>query len=103
LIPFRLGGPNFVLSSDEHSMWAATRYFFLHQDNELDEATILASMTQKELTPLLRLKSSYDNSYPGIVLEEDGSLTILYYSSTLDTTSNIYITRVRSIASLEMK
>lgn len=97
VIPFRLGGPNFVLSHDEHSMWAATRYFFLHQDNELDEATILASMTQKELTPLLRLKSSYDNSYPGIVLEEDGSLTILYYSSTLDTTSNIYITRVLPI------
>lgn len=103
VIPFRLGGPNFVLSHEEHSMWAATRYFFLHQDNELDEATILASMTQNELAPLLRLKSSYDNSYPGIVLEEDGSLTILYYSSTLDTSSNIYITRVLPIDSFEKK
>lgn len=97
VIPFRLGGPDFVISHDENNMWAATRYFFLHEDNELDEATIFASMTENELTPLLRLKSSYDNSYPGIVLEEDGSLTILYYSSTMDSTdsrSNIYITRV---------
>lgn len=94
VIPFRLGGPNFVISDNQHSMWAATRYFFLHEDNQLDEATILASMTQNGLTPLLRLRSRYDNSYPGIVLEEDGSLTILYYSSTLDSTSNIYITRV---------
>lgn len=102
VIPFRLGGPNFVLSHDEHLMWAATRYFFLHRDNKLDEATILASMTQNELTPLLRLKSSYDNSYPGIVLEGDGSLTILYYSSTLDA-SSIYITRIIPLASLLIK
>ncbi|HEY4832117.1 MAG TPA: hypothetical protein VIH61_06105 [Waddliaceae bacterium] len=94
VIPFRVGGPNFVFSHDEHSMWAATRYFFLHQDNQLDEATIFASMSQKELTPLLRLKSNYDTSYPGIVLEEDGSLTVLYYSSTLDATSSLYITRI---------
>lgn len=99
VIPFRVGGPNFVFSHDEHSMWAATRHFFLYPDNELDEATILASMSQKELTPLLRLKSSHDNSYPGIVLEEDGSLTILYYSSSLDATSSLYITRIFPVGS----
>lgn len=56
---------------------------FYHQDNELDEATIIASMTQNELTPLLRLKSSYDNSYPGIVLEEDGHCFIKYPKNLL--------------------
>jgi len=107
VIPFRLGGPNFVFSvdedddeyenddDDEQAMWAVTRYIFLHEDNVVDEATIVASMTPHELTPLLRLKSSGDGSYPGIVLEKDGSLSILYYSSPLVNTSNIYITRVR--------
>ncbi len=57
-----------MLYIDQGTMWAATRYFFLNEDNHLDEATIFASMNQNELIPLLRLKSSYDNSYPGIVL-----------------------------------
>lgn len=94
VIPFRVGGPNFVFSRDEQSMWAATRHFFLHPDNELDEATIIASMSQQELIPLLRLKSKYDCSYPGIVLEEDGSLTVLYYSGTKNAHSNLYVTRI---------
>jgi len=94
VIPFRIGGPNFVFSHDEKSMWAATRHFFLHPDNDIEEATILASMDQKELIPSLKLRSSYDSSYPGLVLEEDGSLTVLYYSSTVKGASSLYITRV---------
>lgn len=90
IIPFRVEGPNFVFSHDEYFMWAATRHFFLNENNQLDEATILAFMSQEELVPLLRLKSGYDNSYPGIVLEEDGSFTVLYYSSTLDANSKLY-------------
>lgn len=97
VIPFRVGGPNFVFAHDEQRMWAATRHFFLHQNNELDEATILASMTQQTLTPLARLKSSYDSGYPGIVLEEDGSLIVVYYSSVLDGASSLYITRIRPV------
>lgn len=97
VLPFRVGGPNFVLSHEGDAMWAATRHLFLHKNNELDEASIIASMSGSELIPLLRLKSSYDSSYPGIVAEEDGSLTVLYYSSTLDAKSNIFIARVKPI------
>ena len=77
-------------------MWAATRYLFLNPDNTLDEATIVAYMDEREhLVPLLRLQSNLDNSYPGIVLEEDGSITVLFYSSEPGGRSNIYVTRVK--------
>jgi hypothetical protein len=93
VIPFRVGGPNFVLSDNE--MWAATRHYFLHRDNGLDESTIVAYMNEKQLVPLLRLESQFDNSYPGLVLEEDRTLTVLYYSSGQDETTNIYISRLK--------
>ncbi len=94
VIPFRLGGPNFVFSENEKAMWVGTRHFFINPDNTLDEATVIASMDEKQLVPLLRLRSNLDNSYPGLVLEDDGSMTVLYYSGEPEGKSDIYITRV---------
>jgi len=54
-------------------------------------------MYNKKLVPLLQLQSYSDASYPGMVLEEDDSMTILYYSSTPDGKSKIYITRVNPV------
>ena len=95
VVPFRVGGPDFIISKNEQKMWAATRHFFLNEDNTMDEATIVGSMDEKSLTPALRLKSKFDNSYPGMVLEDDGSVTIIYYSSESNEKSNIYITRIK--------
>lgn len=93
VIPFRLGGPNFLISQQE--MWAGTRHFFINADNSLDEVTIIGCMDEKSLTPLLILKSNLDSSYPGMVLEEDGSVTVIYYSSELEGKCNVYITRIK--------
>ncbi len=95
VVPFRVGGPNFLISDGNLKMWAATRHFFVNPDNTLDETTIVAAMDKKRLVPLLCLKSYGDGSYPGMVLEEDGSMTILYYTSSEDEKSNIYVTRVK--------
>ncbi len=95
IIPYRLGGPNFVLSNTDLKMWAATRYLFVNRDNTLDEATVFSLMTEKELAPLIRLQSFGDSSYPGMVMEEDGSITLVYYSSDKNNESHIYITRVQ--------
>lgn len=94
VLPFRLGGPNFVISERNQRIWAATRHFFLNEDNTWDFGTVVASMTETELTPLVRLKSGIDNSYPGLVMEEDGSLAVLYYSSEPKSLCNIYITHL---------
>ena len=94
VLPFRMGGPDFLISKDEQHMWGGTRYYFLKEDNIVDAATIIGPMDEKSLTPALRLKSDLDTSYPGILSEEDGTATIIYYSSESETKTNIYITRV---------
>lgn len=94
IVPFRVGGQDFHFSKNEEKMWAATRHYFLNEDNTLDESTIIASMNQKALIPALRIKSHLDNSYPSMVMEPDGSATVIYYSSESENISRIYITRV---------
>ena len=101
-LPFRVGGPNFLISKEEGQMWAATRHFFLNGDNTLDEATIIGFLNEKSLVPAIRLKSHSDNSYPGMVLEDDGSATLLYYSSDLEGKSHIYVTRIKFPDNLEL-
>ena len=93
-VPFRVGGQDFHFSKNEEKMWAATRHYFLNEDNTLDESTIIASMNNKALIPALRIKSQNDNSYPSMVMEPDGSATVIYYSSESENFSRIYITRV---------
>ena len=93
-VPFRVGGQDFHFSKNEEKMWAATRHYFLNEDNTLDESTIIASMNKQTLIPALRIKSHLDNSYPSMVIEPDGSATVIYYSSESEKISRIYITRV---------
>jgi len=69
--------------------------FLSREKNHLDEATIIAQMTEKSLTPALRLKSQSDNSYPGMVLEDGGTISVIYYSSEPNGQSRIYITRLQ--------
>ncbi len=93
-VPFRVGGQDFHFSKNEEKIWAATRHYFLNEDNTLDESTIIALMNQHALIPALRIKSHLDNSYPSMVMESDGSATVIYYSSETENLSRVYITRV---------
>lgn len=94
VIPFRVGGPDFVISEKDATMWAATRHFFITDDNILDEVCVVGLMNTEQFVPLLRLKSCGDSSYPSMLLEDDGMLTVAYYSSHKDI-SQIYITSLR--------
>lgn len=93
-VPFRVGGQDFLFSKNEEKMWAATRHYFLNEDNSLDESTIIALMNKESVIPAFRMKSQFDNSYPSMVLEDDGSATVIYYSSDENDVSRIYITRI---------
>lgn len=95
-IPQMLGGPNFVIMGDEQRYLAATRFYFLNEDNTMDEAMVVGWMDDRSITPMIRLKSQLDCSYPGLVLEEDGSVSILYYSSEPGGKSHLYITRLQA-------
>lgn len=95
-IPFRLGGPDLLIDENRDAIWVGTRHFFLNQDNTLDEATIVGKIINDQLIPLIRLPGTNDCSYPGLVLEEDGSLTVIYYASPSPFTSKIYICRLCS-------
>lgn len=92
-IPFRIGGPDFLMTKNE-ILWAGTRHFLLSEDSTLEELTILARMDEKALVPALIVKSSLDNSYPGMVLE-DRSMTMVYYSADSEDKSNIYIVGIK--------
>ena len=80
-----------LLDEKHETAWVGTRYFFLNDDNTLDEATILAKMENDVIIPLMRLPSTYDCGYPGMVLEDDNSLAFMYYSSPSPANSKIYI------------
>lgn len=102
IVPFRIGGPDFQIEEsalqgchERGKMWVASRHFFLNEDNTLDEATIVGCMNEKTIVPLIRLRSYLDNSYPGMVLEDDGTATIIHYSSSSESISKIYVTRVK--------
>jgi hypothetical protein len=97
-LPFRLGGPNFVIRKNG-DMIAGTRFFFLNDDNTVDFGTVVGYMDEKTLIPLIRLKSCGDNSYPGMVLEDNGDISVLYYSGCRADDENackLYITRIRN-------
>ena len=93
-IPLRVGGPNCILTKGFQG-WAATRYYFLQPDNSLDEALLVAYIDEKTMTPILQLRSGLDVGYPGIILEENGSLTLTYYVSESEESSTIYITKIQ--------
>lgn len=85
-IGFRLGGPNFVVLTDD-SMWACSRFF-----KEKEPMTAFGPMTLDSYTPELILPSAGDTSYPGIVYK-DNHFYISYYSSH-GGKSAIYIAQV---------
>lgn len=89
-VPFRLGGPTFILER-EGIMWAATRYFFLNRENVLEERTLLAKMTTSELIPLFVLPAGVDTGYPALLWNDDGTLSVIYYLSTDGEKSSIYL------------
>ncbi len=86
----RFGGPNFLRLNSGH--WVATGR--MHQGGAHTALTYL-DMKSKKMTPLLRLPSGGDTSYPGL-LEHKGILYVSYYSSHEGKTS-IYLAKVRVI------
>jgi hypothetical protein len=94
VLPFRLGGPNFLIRKNGE-MVAGTRFFFLNDDNTLDFGTVVAFMNEKTLIPMIRVESSGDNSYPGMLLEDNGEIIFLYYSSECDDeVCDLFLTRI---------
>lgn len=83
----RFGGPNFI-QLPEGSLIAAGRCY------EPGPHTILAKMTDSSLEKIpLRIPSSGDNSYPGLVWH-DGLLWMSYYASHEGKTS-IYLAKIK--------
>lgn len=87
----QLGGPNFI-RLDNGQLWAAGREY------PGGAKTVVAKMTAAgDYEPLLTLKSSGDNSYPGLVWHE-GLLWMSFYSSHEGKTS-IYLAKIKLPAS----
>jgi hypothetical protein len=83
----RLGGPNFIRLPDG-KLWAAGREY------PGGAKTVVAKMTAAgDYEPVLTLKSSGDNSYPGLVWH-DGLLWMSFYSSHEGKTS-IYLAKIK--------
>ncbi len=83
----RLGGPNFIKIPG--GQWlAAGRLYDGAQRTEL----LHLDVKQGTMTPILRLPSGGDTSYPGLVWH-DGVLWMSYYSSHEDRTS-IYLAKI---------
>ncbi len=87
-LAYRVGGPVLLRLPDGHWIGAGR----LHADGA-HTALFALDFTTGALTPLLRLPSGGDNSYPGLVVH-DGLLWLSYYSSHEGRTS-IYLARVK--------
>ncbi len=85
-----VGGPNFIALSD--NLWIAGGRIFANGKTD-EPRTVLGSLTQNGLQPLLTLPSNGDSSYPGFVFDR-GVLWVLYYSSHEGNTA-IYLAKVR--------
>ena len=83
----RLGGPNFIQIAGGH--WIAAGR--LYDGGERTEILSL-DLEKREMTPILRLPSGGDTSYPGMVWH-DNMLWVSYYSSHEGRTS-IYLAKI---------
>lgn len=83
----RLGGPNFLVMSDD-TMWATGRDY-----EKKGAGTHLASLTTTAYKPVLQFPSGGDTSYAGMVMHE-GVLWMSYYSSH-EGKSKIYLAKVK--------
>ena len=84
----RLGGPNFIQLPDRNWIGAGRLY-----DGGARTELVHVDMTSQEMTPLLRLPSGGDTSYPGMVWQDD-TLWVSYYASHEGKT-NIYLSKVQ--------
>jgi hypothetical protein len=83
----RLGGPNFVQLPNGNWIGAGRLY-----DGGARTELVHINVDNASMTPLLRLPSGGDTSYPGMVWHDD-KLLVSYYSSH-EGKSSIYIARV---------
>ena len=83
-----IGGPNFVCLPDG-SLWASARYY------GSKKKTVLARMTTTSFTPVLELPSGGDNSYTGMVYNEDDGLLWMSYYSSHEGKTCIYLAKIR--------
>lgn len=93
-LPFHGGGQNFIFW--KKGFLVTSRHLFLTASNRVHERQLVAYMDGKELIPMQILKSHMDTGYAGIVLEEDKTITMAYYSADRDETSSIYIVKIAS-------
>jgi hypothetical protein len=84
----RIGGPHMIQLRDDRIV-AAARF----HDGGAHTALAWLDAAAGTLTPFLKLPSSGDSSYPGLVFH-DGMLWVSYYSSH-EGKSSIYLARVR--------
>ncbi len=84
----RLGGPNFLQIPDGEWIGAARRY-----EGGTRTEVFRMDIDKGVMTPLLRLPSGGDTSYPGMVWKDD-TLWVSYYSSHEGKTS-IDLTKIR--------
>lgn len=83
----RLGGPNLLQLPDGRWIGAGRLY-----DGGARTELVVIDPVEGKLTPLVRLPSGGDTSYPGLVWH-DGALWVSYYSSHEENTS-IYLSKV---------
>ncbi len=85
----KIGGPNFLRLPDG-SLWAAARRYGADK-----RTTVLARMTRNRYEPVLTLPSGGDNSYPGMVWNDDEKLLWMSYYSSHEGKASIYLAKVR--------
>lgn len=85
------GGPNFIILPNG-AWWAGGRIIFSTPYGIL-EKTVLASMTEQSLDPLIILPSGGDCSYPGMAYDHE-FLWMSYYSSH-EGKSAIYLAKIQ--------
>lgn len=86
-LPYRLGGPNFLFLNDREVV-LGTRF---HEGTSTSTALHIADL-KGNILKTIKLPSSGDNSYPGLVIHKK-KLWVAYYSSH-EGKSNIYFTSI---------
>lgn len=84
-----IGGPAMILN-DKHSAYVAGR---IEYQGKLRTALMSLDLSTAKLELVLVLPSAGDNSYPGLVKQEN-SLYLSYYSAHQDNKSNIYLAKI---------
>lgn len=89
---FHGGGQNFVFMGDQAVV--TTRHIFLNSDNVVEERMLIGLIEDDQIIPVKTLPSQFDTGYAGIVVEDDKTLTVAYYSCKTIDSSDIYVVTV---------